>query len=48
MSGMNAAIGVLANINQSKLKPEPAQLLQGNPLAAVNRLIPLKPYIRQV
>ncbi|PRA32403.1 flavin monoamine oxidase family protein [Pseudomonas poae] len=48
MSGMNAAIGVLANINQSKLKPEPAQLLLGNPLATVNRLVPLKPYVRQV
>lgn len=47
MSGMNAAIGVLASINQDKLKPEPAQLLQGNPLAAVNRLVPLKPYVRQ-
>lgn len=47
MSGMNAAIGVLANINQNKLKPEPAQLLLGNPLATVNRLIPLKPYVRQ-
>lgn len=45
MAGANAAIGVLAMINKDKLKPEPSQLLQGNPFADSNRLVPLKLYL---
>ncbi|WP_211453474.1 flavin monoamine oxidase family protein [Collimonas antrihumi] len=44
MAGANAAIGVLATINRIKLKDEPAEILEGNPFADINQLIPLKQY----
>jgi hypothetical protein len=44
MAGTNAVVGILTHINQSKLKPEPASLLRGNPFSSINSLIPLKPY----
>jgi hypothetical protein len=44
MAGTNAVVAILTHINQSKLKPEPASLLRGNPFSSINSLIPLKPY----
>ena len=44
MAGTNSAIGILAHINKSKLKSEPASLLNGNPFSKINKLIPTKPY----
>ena len=44
MAGANAAIGVLAKINASKLNPAAAALLRGNPFSSINKLVPFKEY----